>query len=380
MKARVILWNINGNGKKWLDDNIHAERVEIVQVIPPHEKDVQLITDDVDMIWLATEIIDLGLMKMLDYVGVHSERVIFIYSLASWYEHFDQAIFLLKDRAGGMRRLLLWNYECNTKDYCSCKVEDLTFIASATDRVIMPLMMRDGQVWSAEEMHLFYQLAHEYYELRDDVPGYFLDLGANIGTTSIYFRKKVDTSVEIIAFEPDDSNNKLLQINLLLNGLVGEAYVEAFGLSDRRENKVLYYDEINPGGTSLVRKSGGRTTEVPLISLDEYFAESGLDDGKIKYMWIDTEGFEPFVVGGAMNILQKRDIPLYMEFNPYLWNQQGLLQTMADYLRAAGYTGYIIIQQYMEGKREVYPVETLMAFKDVGQDFIRDIFLIKRNK
>ena len=243
----------------------------------------------------------------------------------------------------------------------------------------MPTMIRDGKVWSADEMHLFYRLAHEYYVLRDDEPGYFLDLGANIGTTSIYFRKKVDTNVEIVAFEPDDSNNKLLQINLLLNGLAGEAYAESYGLSDRRENRQLYYDENNPGGTSLVKNSGGMTAEVPLISLDEYFEESGLDDARIKYIWIDTEGFELFVVGGAMNILKKRAIPLYMEFNPYLWNKQGHLQTMADCLREAGYTRYILIQEYMEGRKEIWPVDSLVAFKDAGPNFQRDIFLIKGN-
>ena len=167
---------------------------------------------------------------------------------------------------------------------------------------------------------------------------------------------------------------------MMLNGLVGEAYVESYGLSDRRENRELYYDENNPGGTSLVRNSGGTTAEVPLISLDEYFEESGLDDARIKYIWIDTEGFEPFVVGGATNILKRRVIPLYMEFNPYWWNKQGLLQTMTDYLREAGYTGYILIQEYMEGRKEIWPVDSLIAFKDAGPDFQRDIFLIKGNK
>lgn len=376
MKARIILWDMDGNGEKWFEENIQAERVELVQRIPSGENNIQL-SDDIDLLLIASRVIDSNIVKLLDNVGFHSDRVVFIYEMISWYEKFDLAVFLLKDNPGGMRRLLFWYHECSAKDYCSCKAEELTFIASVDDKVIMPTMMRDGQVWSADEMHLFYKLAHEYYALRDDTLGYFLDLGANIGTTSIYFRKKIDTNVEIIAFEPDERNNKLLQINMLLNGLVGEAYVEAYGLSDRRENKELYYDENNPGGTSLVRNSGGTATEVPLISLDEYFEESGFDDAKIKYIWIDTEGFEPFVVGGAMNILKKRAIPLYMEFNPYWWNKQGLLQTMVDYLHEAGYTKYILIQEYMEGREAIWPVDSLVAFKDVGPNRLWDIFLIK---
>ncbi len=379
MKARVILWDMDGKGKKWLEENIHGDRIDLVQIIPSYEKNVQLVNDDIDLLLIANEVIDITIMQMLERVGFGSDRVVFLYSLNSWYDKFDQAAFLMKDQVGGMRRLLFWHHECCAKDYCSCRVEGLTFIASVKDKVIMPTMMRDGQIWSAGEMRLFYKLAHEYYVLRDDEPGYFLDLGANIGTTGIYFRKKLDMNMEIIAFEPNDNNNKLLQINLLLNGLAGEAYAESYGLSDRRENRQLYYDENNPGGTSLVKNSGGMTAEVPLISLDEYFEESGLDDARIKYIWIDTEGFEPFVVGGAMNILKKRAIPLYMEFNPYLWNKQGHLQTMADCLREAGYTRYILIQEYMEGRKEIWPVDSLVAFKDAGPNFQRDIFLIKGN-
>lgn len=377
MKARVILWDMDGKGKIWVNSNIHADRVDIVQIIPPYEKHVQLHNDEIDLLLVATRNQYGEILSMLDSVGFSRDKVVFIYELASWYEKFDQAIYLLNDFSGSMRRLIFWLHECKQKDYLTCKVEDLTFIASVTDKVIMPTMYRDGQVWSADEMAVFYQLAHTYYELQDDERGFFLDLGANIGTTSIYFRKKVDENVKIIAFEPDARNNRLLHINMQLNGLADEALVEAYGLSNHSEKKVLYYDENNPGGTSLVKNSGGQATEVALIALDDYFADKQLDAAKIKYIWIDTEGFEPLVVGGARNILKYNNIPLYMEFNPYLWNKQGLFQEMIACLQDAGYTDYIVVQEYMEDRKAVLPLDTLQAFQEVSQDFMRDIFLIK---
>lgn len=377
MKARVILWDMDGKGKIWLNKNIHADRVEIVQIIPPYEKNVQLNNDAIDLLLVSTEIVDQDLKKMLEYVNFFSDRVIFIHSLASWYENFDQAMFLLKDYVGSMRRLLLWRQESDWKDYCTCKVDDLTFVASTTDCVIMPRMYRDGYTWSAEEMVLFYKLAHEYYMFRDDEKGYFLDLGANIGTTCIYFRKKLDENVKIIAFEPNVRNNDLLKINIQINGLADESWVENYGLSNCSEKKLLYYDEDNPGGTSLLNNNNGQITEVSLISLDDYFIENGLDSARIKYIWIDTEGYEPLVISGSLNILKNNSIPLYMEFNPYLWEKQGLFGDILRSLQASGYTEYILIQEYIKGNKTVFPLDILQMFSSCGIDFQQDIFLIK---
>lgn len=377
MKARVILWDMDGKGKKWIDDNIRTDRLDIVQIIPVYEKNVQLINDDIDLLLIATHEIDLGLEKMLEYVGFHSDRYVYIYHLGSWYEKFSLAMFLLKDEPGTMGRLLLWRREGDLKDYCTCRADGLTFVASVKDCTIMPKMFMDGQTWSADEMKLFYELAHEYYAISDDRPGYFLDLGANIGTTCIYFRRKLDENVKIIAFEPDVRNNRLLHINMQLNCLTEEARIEAYGLSNRSEKKTLHYDESNPGGTSLVKNPGGLTTEVSLISLDDYFAANKLDAGKIKYIWIDTEGFEPLVIGGAQKILRHNDIPLYMEFNPYLWEKQGLFDDMLTILQNSGYTDFIMIQEYMEGNKSVFPLCALQSLRTAGAWYLRDIFLIK---
>lgn len=377
MKARLILWDMDGMGEKWVNSNIHSDRVNIVQIIPSYEKNIQLYNGEIDLLLVAAQSQYDEIISMLENVCFPCDKVVFIYEIFSWYQKFDQAVYLLKDFPGSMRRLVFWLYECKQKDYLICKVEELTFIASGTDEYIMPKMLRDGQVWSADEMTVFYKLAHKYYELQDDEIGYFLDLGANIGTTSIYFRKKLDENVKIIAFEPDVRNNRLLHINMQLNGLADESLVETYGLSNHSEKKLLYYDENNPGGTSLIRKSSNQATEVALIALDDYFADEQLDAAKIKYIWIDTEGFEPWVVGGARNILKYNDIPLYMEFNPYLWNKEGVFHEIIFSLQEVGYTGYIMVQEYMKDHKSVLPLDDLWTFQAASRDYIRDIFLIK---
>lgn len=64
---------------------------------------------------------------------------------------------------------------------------------------------------------------------------------------------------------------------------------------------------------SCLMDRGGEKSKVSLIALDDYFANNRLDTSRIKYIWIDVEGFEPLVVAGASNILKRNAIPLYME-------------------------------------------------------------------
>jgi len=78
-------------------------------------------------------------------------------------------------------------------------------------------------------MKIFHDLAQKYYQV-DDSNGLFLDLGANIGTTGIYFLKKLTPNLKLLAFEPDAENFKMLHANLILNDLYENSIVENFGL------------------------------------------------------------------------------------------------------------------------------------------------------
>lgn len=95
--------------------------------------------------------------------------------------------------------------------YLSLKCEELVFLYNKTDFLIPDTMSFYQAVWSRDEMEFFWKEAPRRQR------GIFMDIGANIGTTSIYFRKKLAANLTYIAFEPVKENYKLLKINCILN-------------------------------------------------------------------------------------------------------------------------------------------------------------------
>ena len=108
--------------------------------------------------------------------------------------------------------------------------------------------------FSKAEMEIYYELVNKFYPNRKE-DGYFLDLGANIGTTCIYFKKYLDSKVKILAFEPITETFKFLKINLILNDI--EDYViEKLALSDKTEERDMYLRPGNPGGVGFLYNWG----------------------------------------------------------------------------------------------------------------------------
>lgn len=75
--------------------------------------------------------------------------------------------------------------------YRSLIVEGIKYFYSRTDRVIPQDMLRSGLNWAGGDIENFVKAADRIFYR--DVPtntGIFLDIGGNIGTTSIYCKMK----------------------------------------------------------------------------------------------------------------------------------------------------------------------------------------------
>ena len=185
-------------------------------------------------------------------------------------------------------------------------------------------------------------------------------MGANIGTTGIYFCKKLAPNLKLLAFEPDSDNFKLLHINTILNDLEDRATLVNCGLGDKFEEQKMYRNLTNPGGNGmfnylLPKEKNFPTNTIKIISLDSYFAENKIAAENVKYIWIDTEGFEAQVLLGAKNLLQKNPAPVFMEFNPMIWNKTGYFERMIYLLKEIGYTHFIwVLEMIQSGEEKVY--------------------------
>ena len=151
-----------------------------------------------------------------------------------------------------------------------------------------------------------------------------LDIGANIGTTSIPLSLKFDS--EVIAIEGSLKNTSILLQNLSLNKV--KAHVVCAILTDEitcQEKKFmhLWQKNGNSGANSIYQKWNPSLKSegfeiVPTTTLDKVLSSWELD--RIKLIKIDVEGAEEQVLRG-FSLIEKIDAPILFEWRYDLMNQ-----------------------------------------------------------
>lgn len=138
------------------------------------------------------------------------------------------------------------------------------------------------------------------------------DIGANIGTFSLPFGKKVGNEGTIYSFEPFLPTFKKLQHNLSLNE-VSIKNVKIFNLGIGKEAGTFKFElrDANNYGMNRVSKNG--EFEVNITTLDKFISDIQLQ--KIDWIKIDVEGFEYEVILGAKNLIKQFRPNFFIEIN-----------------------------------------------------------------
>ena len=156
-----------------------------------------------------------------------------------------------------------------------------------------------------------------------------LDVGANIGWFSLLFSRYGPANIQIFAFEPDPLNYELLKKNVQQNSAT-QITCCSEALSDKVEKKTLYlYPSKNRGRHSLLPINQGQQVEVSTTTLDTFLEEHKLDYDRVKFVKIDVEGYEYFVLKGGQQLLEYAPI-IHTEFSP-TYMERGDIKT-ADFL------------------------------------------------
>lgn len=177
----------------------------------------------------------------------------------------------------------------------------------------------------------------------DGRPRVLLDIGANIGCICIAAVKR-GLFERAVAFEPEALNFSLLSANIHLNGLSGRisAFNMALGARDgERLAFELSSDNFGDHRISVATDDGQfdearrKRTFVPCESLDSQVS----DDLRDCLIWMDTQGFEGYVLQGASQCLRSKP-PLVLEFWPYGLLRAGSYEALKTALLQAGYTKF----------------------------------------
>ena len=374
---RVLIWDSTGESPKWCGTYLEKD-VEVVHTIRPSDPVPEILLQKDSWDWLL--IFEKKMRSVFDTtiqtLKLPIDKVIYALDVQSWLK-CPKAIYNILSMTGGgvTRNWYTFNSCRELSNFIACTVEGLSYVATSADNIIMRRMFVNRGNWAAGSIKRFQELSKQYYDV-DDSAGYFLDLGANIGTTGIYFTSKLAPNLKLLAFEPDAENFKLHRVNLILNDMEDKATVVNCGLGDKFDEMTMYKDIRNPGANSIVKVDKNKPCEtIKIIPLDVYLAENKIAASEVKYIWIDTEGFEAKVLLGAKNLLRENSAPIFMECNLKAWDESGLFEDMLALL-SENYSHFI----HLWKGETLYPFDALRTMErpsnKLGQ--AGDIFLIRK--
>ena len=152
-----------------------------------------------------------------------------------------------------------------------------------------------------------------------------VDAGANIGLYSLIASKIVGREGKVISFEPSKETYHRLQKNIALNKIFN-ILTENKGLGDNLNEKLVLRQDVGYGDAEryllpmneepiITLKNVNEikiAEEISIVTLDNYLTK--INQSKIDFLKIDTEGFEYYILRGAkQTLINNPEIIILME-------------------------------------------------------------------
>jgi FkbM family methyltransferase len=192
-----------------------------------------------------------------------------------------------------------------------------------------------------------------------------VDIGANIGYTTLNFAR-ICNNGSVYCFEPDSDNYRKLQENIGRNNFPNVNALQ-IAVGSTSESKTLSkIEKHNPGANRILptdTHANYDSERVTVRTLDEVANELSIQ--KIDLIKIDVEGFELFVLKGALHVISKHHPILFVELSEVNLKAHGI--STADLVGFIEKLGY-----------EIKDAQTMRPFQKTGQDQHTDIVCFHR--
>lgn len=159
-----------------------------------------------------------------------------------------------------------------------------------------------GKKWYAKDKIFF-----EKYIKPNDV---IIDVGANLGFTTILFSKLVGPNGKVISFEPSPTIHPKLLKTIHMNSLQNVSTIYGGCGTEEGELELCRIDGSSGNASLRVRQENALLEKIKIRPLDDWLAS---EKNKISFLKIDTEGFEAEVLKGAHRILSQDRPIIYIE-------------------------------------------------------------------
>lgn len=213
-----------------------------------------------------------------------------------------------------------------------------------------------------------------------------IDVGANIGLMSLYMSRICGAAGRVVSIEPGPVASAILKRNLFVNGALTSntilinavatdycgsipLFVCATGESDNQAHKGLAEYDFR-GETNRLK------VEVKAVTLDQIISEENLEIDSIKFVKIDTQGHEWYVLRGGLNLFsQSKDIAVLCEYCPYLKSWEEInTSDFYDLLKNLGFETYDS-NNLVHGEIDLRYLAENFGFEMVGK--YTDLLLVK---
>ena len=196
----------------------------------------------------------------------------------------------------------------------------------------------------------------------------FVDVGANIGTTTVTALRRHAFAAGV-ALEPAPGNFRLLRVNLAANGLDGAVRALNVAAGDRPGEVALDTSRTNHGGHRVSPDAPAPgTVTVERVTLDGLVEQGIVDPARAGMLWIDAPGSEDQALLGATRLVEA-GVPIVMSIRP---GELGARTPLAGLL-AASYTDVVELRK---AERHL-PIAELTTLSDT-YEHKGDALLVRR--
>lgn len=278
--------------------------------------------------------------------------------------------------------LRLINLARESMPYISVQADGLSFLFSNTDQSILNYIVVNKEIWAKDEM----DFVLGYFDSISSRPLTVIDIGANVGTSVIYFRNKLGSEPGYYAVEPVTENFNLLNANCALNGF-NDINTFQLALSDTSGEAKMDINPNNMGNCKIAGTDSARLVQyekdityvgetVRLTTLDSFVSGNNIETGSKVLFWIDVEGHEPEVFRSGMEVFRKTDSTVFCEFNPNLYKYNGKYEGFLKDIKEC-FGRFICFEQFEKGEYSFRDISEIGKIADENDMKQCNLLLIK---
>jgi len=155
-----------------------------------------------------------------------------------------------------------------------------------------------------------------------------IDIGANVGITTVTVARKIGRRGKLYSFEPTPEYFNILKENISSNGLENVKVYE-LAVTDQVGRVPFSQKELSSG---IVFEEGAKKFEVSTTSIDRFLSEEKIE--RIDLINMDCEGSELLVLKGAKETLQKNKVKIFCEIHHDFLKELGQsVEELVQYLQ-----------------------------------------------